>query len=412
MHLKSTIAMLLSLGLVSAPALAQTSMNDADVRETVGILKERIEQLERQLDAQRERMEQVGNRIKEHDRQIAESSVTEEQDGWFNDIELSGVVEVEAAKNFGFEDEESSDIALATVELGVDARIYDDWITAHILALHEDDDTEPWEIDEGIITIGNVNRFPFYLAAGRLYAPFGNFESHMISDPLTLEIGEIREAALQAGFETSGFYGSAFAFNGDTSTGVDDEIEHFGANLGMELEFEKYAFDIGVSYINNIADSDGIQDYLEGATGTQTIANNISSWGTYGILHVGPFTAVGEYISTADSFDTTELPFNSSGAKPEAWNLEVGYNFTVLNKESTFAVGYQGTDEALSLGLPKNRFLTTLSMGIFDKTTLSVEWAHDEDYKSSNSGVDADANFVTGTGNEADTVTAQLAVEF
>jgi hypothetical protein len=412
MHLKSAVAMLLSLGLISASALAKPSMHDVDVRETVGLLKERIEQLERQLDDQQQRMEQVGNRIKEHDLQLTESSTPKARGGWFNDIEISGLVEIEAAKNFGFEGEEASDIAFATVELGVDARIYDDWVTAHILALHEDDDTEPWEIDEGIVTIGNVNHFPLYLAAGRLYVPFGNFESQMISDPLTLEIAETREAALQGGFETDGFYGSAFTFNGDTTTGVDDEIEHFGVNLGLDMELEKAVFDIGVSYINNIADSDGIQDYLASATGTQKIANNISGGGTYGILHVGSFTAIGEYIRAVDNFDTAELPFNNCGAKPEAWNLEVGYNFTILNKESTLAVGYQGTDEALSLGLPKNRFLTTLSVGIFDKTTLSVEWAHDEDYKSGDSGVDADANSVTGTGNEADTVTAQLAVEF
>ena len=412
MHLKSAVTMLLSLGLAGTPAFAQTSMNDAEIREAIGMLKERIEQLERQLDAQQQRMEQVGSRIQEHDRRIAESGTPHQQSGWFNDIEISGLVEVEAAKNFGFEDEEASDITLATVELGVDARIYDEWVTAHILALHEDDSTESWEIDEGIITIGNVNRFLLYLAAGRMYVPFGNFESHMISDPLTLVIGETREAALQAGFETGGFYGSAFAFNGDTTTGVDDEIEHFGVNFGLDKEFENFAFDLGVSYMNNIADSDGIQDYLGSATGSQTIANNVSGWSTYGILHVGPVTAIGEYISAVDKFKIGELPFNGSGAKPEAWNLEAGYNFMVLNKESTFAIGYQGTDEVLSLGLPKNRFLTTLSVGVFDKTTFSVEWAHDEDYKSSDSGVDADRNPVAGTDNDADSVTAQLAVEF
>ena len=242
--------------------------------------------------------------------------------------------------------------------------------------------------------------------------PFGTFESQMVSDPLTLEIGETREAALQLGFEALGIYTSAYAFNGETRSGNNDKIEHFGANLGMDKELELLRFDIGLSYLNNIAESDSIQDYLAGATGTQKIKDNISAWGGHVILHMGPFTGIGEYISAVDDFAAAELPFNGSGAKPEAWNLELGYNFELWGKEGTFALGYQRTDQALSLGLPEERFLSTLSVGIFDKTTLSIEWTHDEDYGSGDTGVDAEGNPVAGTDHGAHTLTAQLAVEF
>jgi len=63
----------------------------------------------------------------------------------------------------------------------------------------------------GTITLGNMEMFPVYLTAGKMYVPFGNFESNMIQDPVTLEIGETRESAGQVGFEHSGFYGSAYA---------------------------------------------------------------------------------------------------------------------------------------------------------------------------------------------------------
>jgi hypothetical protein len=57
-----------------------------------------------------------------------------------------------------------------------------------------------------------------------MYVPFGNFESQIISDPLTLEIGEAGEDALQVGVEVEGFYDSIYTFNGDVTEGGDDKI--------------------------------------------------------------------------------------------------------------------------------------------------------------------------------------------
>ena len=144
MCLRSMTATFLSLGLLTTPSFAAPPTSDTDVSGTVRKLEKRIDHLEVQLDTQ------------------------SGQDVWFNDIEISGLSEVEASKSEDFEGQNASDITLSTVELALDAWIYHDLVSAHILVLHEDDDTEPLELDEGIITIGNVNRFPLYLAAGRL----------------------------------------------------------------------------------------------------------------------------------------------------------------------------------------------------------------------------------------------------
>jgi hypothetical protein len=108
-------------------------------------------------------------------------------------VTLSGVVEVEAASSEDFAGADTSDITLATVELGLDAEITE-WVNAHLLLLWEEDDTEPMDLDEGTITLGNLEKFPLYLTAGKMYVPFGAFESNMISDPLPLELGENRES--------------------------------------------------------------------------------------------------------------------------------------------------------------------------------------------------------------------------
>jgi hypothetical protein len=65
-------------------------------------------------------------------------------------------------------------------------------------------------------------------------------------------------------------------------------------------------------------------------------------------------------------------------------------------------VAYQGTDEALVLELPEERYMGTISVGLVDGLSLALEYAHDEDYGKSDGG----------TGDEADTITVQLALEF
>lgn len=98
-------------------------------------------------------------------------------------MEISGLLEAEIGFSSDFNNVDTSDITLATVELAFDAQI-NERVSAHVLMLHEDDDTEPAEIDAGIIGL-DLNG-GWSLAAGRMYLPFGVFETHMVSDPLTL----------------------------------------------------------------------------------------------------------------------------------------------------------------------------------------------------------------------------------
>lgn len=313
------------------------------------------------------------------------------------EIEVSGVIEVEAAFGEDFAGSDSSDATLATVEIGIDSEI-SEGVMAHILLLHEEDDT-PLEVDEGTITLMNLGGSPLYFTGGKMYVPFGNFESNMISDPLTLELGETRESVLQLGFESGGFYGSVYMFNGDImKAGDDDTIEGTGINLGFTHE-NAVSYDVGFSYISNIADSDALQETV---TDPLAVVDNVAGMGFYAIVNYDAFTFIAEHVAATDTFDAADLDFNGADAEPSSYNVEVAYGFDMSGMESTVALGFQGTDEALNLGLPKTTTLIALGMGIRENTTFSLEWRSDKDYDISDGG----------TGESADTITAQLAVEF
>ena len=310
------------------------------------------------------------------------------EQNWADRVTISGVVEVEAGFNDGEEgneDFESSDIALATVELGVDAEI-SEFSSAHVLFLSEDGGGV--EVDEASITIGNTEKNPLYMTAGKMYVPFGNFETQMVSDPMTLDIGETGEDALLVGIEAAGFYASLYAFNGDADDGGDDEIEHYGANAGFAFEADAGSIDIGGGWISSIQDSDGL--------GGGPVAEYIDGYAAHLIAGFGPVTLIGEYVGADD-----DLGGAGTNSQISAYNVEAGVSFPLAGKEAGFAVGFQETDEAVGL-LAEERITAAFVVGILDGTALALEWLNEEDYDVASGG----------TGTDWDVYTLQLAAEF
>ena len=138
----------------------------------------------------------------------------------WNRLDVNFLMEVEGfvAKSG---DVSESDITLATVELTMGAEIVEA-VSGHLGLLWAEDDTEENILDEGYITFGATETIPFYATAGKMYLPFGNFESVFISDPLTLELAEINQSAALAGYGNNWIDLKAGAFNGDFEEDTDD----------------------------------------------------------------------------------------------------------------------------------------------------------------------------------------------
>lgn len=364
--------------------------------------KER-EQQQKAVDEAREAAKQAAasaQQAKENAEQSTEMANAGE--GWFDNIEISGLTEVEVGYNDPDSGDANSDIVLATQEVGVAAQV-NDWVSAEAVLLFEEDDTD-LEFDIATVTIADPNG-PLFASGGMFYVPFGTFETNMISDPLTLEIGEIRESTVLAGFESNGFTGGVYVFNGDLEKNGDSQIDNFGAFAGFNQENENTSFAFNIGYITDIGDTDTLQDAIQDNIDAAMVDydDNVGGLSVDGMITYGPFTLIGEYIMATDDFEFNELAFETDGAEPEAFNIELGYNFNLASIGMTAAVAYQGTDEAVALELPEERILLGLSAEIFDGTSLSIEWAHDDDYSDSEGGTDE----FGGT-----TITSQLAVEF
>ena len=298
---------------------------------------------------------------------------------WPSTLSFSGALEVEA----GYRDqagEQSSDVAVATVELGLDAQV-NGWTSAHVLLLHEEDDT-PVAVDEALIVLGNSEHSPWYLQAGQFYLPFGRFDSYMISDPLTLEVAEIRESAIQLGAASDHWYTSVFFFNGSTSEGDEDRIEHYGADAGVLLSAGESRLDIGVSYLSSLGDTDGLD--------MGSVDEFVAGVAIHGLVETGSLALMGEYVTALDDLAGAD-------SQVSAMNLEAAYTQVFGGQDVTLALAHQRTEETVGIDLPSERLMFALSTTLWADADVSIEWANDE---------------FEGTSDTANTLTLQLATRF
>lgn len=294
--------------------------------------------------------------------------------------ELGGTIEVEYSNS-----EDNSDIAVPTVELGIASEI-NEHVSGEIVLLYEEGETE-LDVDVATITMAPSETWGF--TAGQTYVPFGVYDTNLVSDPLTLEIGETRESALQVDAMIGGLALTVYVFNGETQDDVDEDVvDKLGFNLGYAYESDALNISAAFGYISDIGETDTIQDSL----GTTVVQDYVGGLSISANFSSGPFNIIAEYVTSTDAFDVGELAYNGAGAEPSAMSFEVGYSFN----EMTVALGVQNTEEAEDLGLPEDKVLVAVSKEIMENTSIALEWASEDDYAD----------------ESTDTVTVQLAVEF
>lgn len=286
-------------------------------------------------------------------------------------VTFGGLVEVEASMDRNDKDGDTSDVVLATVELGFDAEVHER-VAAHVLLLWEEDDTDPINMDEGTIEIALIDGVTF--TGGKFYIPFGVFNSHFVSDPLTLELGETNESALMLSYGTDLFEASAGIFNGSVNDAGDEELQdHFASLTVRPIE----GVEAGAYYTSNIADSDGVSADAGsgGMLSSATLAETVGGWGAFVSLAYGPVTLDAEYITASERFNAADLDGNTSGKgdKPQAYNVELAYN---VNDRFEVAAKVEGGRDFFDF--PETQYGVAASYGLFENVAVAVEFLHGE----------------------------------
>ena len=379
--MKRTVLTGVGMATVAALAWHGPAMADDSVEERLAKMEQRIKYLEERVASQ----DQV---IVEKDRQITTLS-SGQADAWFNRIEIGGVIELEVVNESPADGDSATESDVGTAELSI-ATAINDTVSSEIVVAKDDDDKI--ELDTATLTYESPDA-PFSATGGRQVLPFGVYDTNLVSDPLTLELGETGEVSLVLGGEAGRLNWTVFAFDGDNTPEGDDHIEGLGAALGFAVEGEASEFGADVAWINHIGDSDTLGDVAK-------FADQVAGMSASARGRVGPASVLIEHVAALDPLEAED--FDGSGAEPSAWMVEAAYDFALGDRDATVAVGHQGTDEAEALDLPETRTLVGISVGVAENIGLGVEWAQSDGYGAAEDGGD----------NTADTVTVLLSAEF
>jgi len=306
-------------------------------------------------------------------------------------LSLHGLLEVEAYYANANGGDNESDISLATAELSLEATLNEN-IGGHLILLYEEEDGEDEDIavDEGVISLSCSK--PLFgqtpsLHAGKMYLPFGMFNSAMISDPLTLELGETQNTALLLAFESDLWTAKSGVFNGDVDEmGDNDHIDSWVAALEF---FPDEMFNFGASYLSDLAESDA-----DLVTDDNLYVGEVDGVSVFVSIAYGPFGFDAEYLTALDDFDQGIVAAGEdlTGKRPAAWNLELSW---LPTERLQLAARYEQAHDYQS---DVHRYGVTASYGFFDHVIVALEYLH------------ADAKAVEN--DPLHVVTGQLALEF
>jgi len=306
-------------------------------------------------------------------------------------VEFSGLLEEE----FGYvmaEDDDESDFALAKVELGADISLGQN-VDGHVLFLYEQGENDDnIVVDEGTIDLKLPVPLPakLSLSLGRVYVPFGEFNSHFVADPFTLEIGETNQVALQLSAFHEMVEASAALYNEevDIEDSNNTQIADIAARIAASVPEGSLGSDmtvlLGASLITNMAGTDGLTDMMGGGEVSQRA---MGLGGFISLSAMGVFLE-GEVVLALGDIESPD----GETLKPRAFNAELGYSLTGMPVEVAGKFEQLSEDGDNST----DRFGGVVSLALFDETaSFALEFLRTDDG-------DAAENSIVG----------QLAVEF
>lgn len=341
-------------------------------------------------------------------------------------VELSGKVETEALFTKPFAGSSMSDINVSGLELDTMVEV-GHWATAFISLAY--DDSSPVTgarvtnsnifLDRGFLILGNLNQSPYYVTIGQMFVPFGSYSSQMVTTTMTQSLGRTKERALLLGYSNKGLYGSVYAFKGDAFVRNAGIINNGGVNVGYDWGTAAKGGSLGVGVLANIADSEGMQatgaaagflGFSSAKPASESLAHGVPALDVNFHATAWQYGLIIEYIRALRSFAAADLTFNGVGATPQALNVELGYRFKNLDVPLGVAIGYEYTNQALGLNLPRHSILVAATTSWWKNTLQAIEYRHDINYSASDMAV---GKGVASTGGGVrNMVTAKVGVYF
>lgn len=344
---------------------------------------------------------------------------------WFNRVGVSGGMNFDAHwgnRSLNYVGENTKRLSLNDAYINASATV-NDWTKAFLGLSYSDSSAfyssvytsstngnrrSGLNLEQGYLTIANYDVSPVFFQVGKQFADFGRYTIHPITRTMTQVLSESLETSAKLGFITRmGLHGDISAFDNQiTQTGFNHTKPVYGASLGFDQTNDQLGFDVGVGYLSNMTGVNDVANAVSNFNGG-TFQHTVGAVAVYGDVNSGPFNLGVRYTTAIQHFSPNDLSTvagttNASGARPWAADITAGYGYNAMGKNQNVYLGYQTSNNAVNIALPKSRWLAGLSVDMWKNTNLGVEVAHDTAYSSGNGG----------TGNSNNTIGARASVKF
>lgn len=302
-------------------------------------------------------------------------------------LTFSSLIEVEAGYSKSTGENAVSDLSLSTVQLSAEAQLTKQ-AGAHIILLYEENgEDEAPKVDEAVITLHAPQHLLHQEATidlGKMYVPFGKFNSAMISDPLTLDLGETQNSAAVFGLGGDLWSVRVCLFNGEVDHS-DNTLDSFIAAVEVT---PSEGMSVGVSFLSDMAESGA------GLVAEPTLYHSsVAGASAFVSLAFGTVALEAEVVTALDDFDAALIGLpdtDLTGKKPLAWQTQLSWSPA---EELQIAARVEGAKDYKD---DVRRYGTTISYGLTEGAVIALEYLY--------------SNFANDPENQ--TVTAQLAMEF
>lgn len=308
-----------------ATTMASATPAFAGVAEELAAMKARIAQLEAQL------AEQQATMAKQ------ETAVT--SGGLADKVTVSGVLEIVANHSEDDAGNTSSDLAVDTFELGIEAEL-NEIVTAAAVVEYNGDDNDI-ELLEAFVEMAAG---PTTITAGKAPIPVAAVNDTGWTLPLTDDFFDIREGLAMVSFGTEALAADVYAFNNDDG----DSVNAMGVNLSASVA---EGVTLGAGYVNDLSDGDfsALTTDADGA------------WRVNALAEMGAVVLSAEYLEiSGEETDPTFLTLNA------AFDTEL----------ATFYLGWSEIDDSNENA---ERTVVGLERGLGENAALVAEYVRDED---------------------------------
>lgn len=307
---------------------------------------------------------------------FAEDAATEEKSpalplvSSIENFKVEGLVEVSASYSKQGSDKDT-DVNVDTVELDLSLEPSDRLSLAVAFLYEEGEEDDHVIVDSAEIAYSFEEFSGLSLHAGKIYMPFGSFETGLISDPLTLELGEISDGAVGLVWESDLLDLAAYAFAGDINDANDDadELQYVAAATLKPFEGLSLKFAV-LSDICEAALDDDVIDELEKPENEGVEYDGAVGVNVAALAEIGDFSIAAEWLAAAEDVELAGEKF-----KPQTWSVDLMWAAT---EKLTLAARYEGSKEFRPEEMPEKQFGVGGEYAFDDNLSLALEYLYGE----------------------------------